>query len=111
MNPYAVNLHRLVLAEEEGDSNAVIACKALLRIFRDKNGISDEMSWEDIDLVNSLESPCTSALEELAERGALIDIGDICEVRVHRPRQQDDGLVWCPTCGRDSDYRKIKEIK
>lgn len=71
MSVYDYNLWNLDLDEKPGDSNEVCAAKGLLRAFRARDGISDEMSYADIDLLNDLSGAATCAIEILRARDLL----------------------------------------
>lgn len=53
------------------DSNAVICAKAFIELYREIDGISDEMSMRDIDLISKLTPAVESAAEVLRERELL----------------------------------------
>lgn len=55
----------------DDDSNEVVCAKTLVRIYREPDGISDEMSRRQIEFVNSLEGPLESALAVLSARDLL----------------------------------------
>lgn len=65
-----INLHQHYDPQPD-DSNEVVCARAVLRVYCEKDGISDEMSISDIDFVNSLTDAVEAACEVLRERELL----------------------------------------
>jgi hypothetical protein len=63
-----MNLHGPEFEADDGDSNEVATAKCLIRAFREKNGISDEMTYAEIDFVNELFPFIECAAEVLRAR-------------------------------------------
>lgn len=71
MNTNAVNLYAINCDDVAPESNEVTAAKGVVRAYRALDGVSDEMTRREIELVNSLEPHLEAALEVLAARDLL----------------------------------------
>ncbi len=65
---WQMNLYDPMFDTADGDSNETCAAKALIRTYRELDGIADEMSDRDIDLTNEMYSHIESAAEVLRAR-------------------------------------------
>lgn len=65
---WQMNLYDPVFDSADGDSNETSAAKALIHIYRDKNGIADEMTFDEIDFLVKLHPFVESAAEVLRAR-------------------------------------------
>lgn len=68
---YPENYRLLVEPASDGESNEVTVARMFLRAY-DRLGISDEMSWRDIDLINELQPGFEAAIEVLRARDLLL---------------------------------------